>query len=101
MSKKYPIISVAGSFCAGTTTVKSTFDQIFRREGISAATGKSETRHYAHDGGDPPRPRIQRRLNKIPMALITLCQLFDHAADHDDGLPAFNINNMEQGLGII
>src|ERR1700759_2906145 len=35
------------------------------------------------------------------MAPITLRQLLDHAAEHDYGLPAFNINNMEQGLAIM
>ena len=30
------------------------------------------------------------------MALITLRQLLDHAAEHGYGLPAFNVNNMEQ-----
>jgi len=30
------------------------------------------------------------------MALITLRQLLDHAAENDYGLPAFNVNNMEQ-----
>ncbi len=35
------------------------------------------------------------------MARITLRQLLDHAAEHDYGVPAFNINNMEQGLAII
>jgi len=35
------------------------------------------------------------------MARITLRQLLDHAADHEYGLPAFNINNMEQGLAIL
>ena len=35
------------------------------------------------------------------MALITLRQLLDHAAEHGYGLPAFNINNMEQGLAIL
>lgn len=30
------------------------------------------------------------------MALISLRQLLDHAAEHSYGLPAFNINNMEQ-----
>ncbi|MGZ6020059.1 MAG: class II fructose-bisphosphate aldolase, partial [Phenylobacterium sp.] len=32
------------------------------------------------------------------MARITLRQLLDHAAEHSYGVPAFNINNMEQGL---
>lgn len=35
------------------------------------------------------------------MALITLRQLLDHAAENDYGMPAFNINNMEQGLAIM
>ena len=36
MSKTYPIISVIGSSGAGTSTVKSTFEQIFRRENFKA-----------------------------------------------------------------
>ncbi len=35
------------------------------------------------------------------MALITLRQLLDHAAENNYGVPAFNINNMEQGLSIM
>jgi fructose-bisphosphate aldolase class II len=35
------------------------------------------------------------------MARITLRQLLDHAAENDYALPAFNINNMEQGLAIM
>ena len=35
------------------------------------------------------------------MARITLRQLLDHAAENDYGVPAFNINNMEQGLSIM
>ncbi|MGI9522450.1 MAG: class II fructose-bisphosphate aldolase [Hyphomicrobiaceae bacterium] len=34
------------------------------------------------------------------MARITLRQLLDHAAENDYGVPAFNINNMEQALAI-
>ena len=30
------------------------------------------------------------------MALISLRQLLDHAAEYDYGVPAFNVNNMEQ-----
>jgi phosphoribulokinase len=36
MSVRHPIIVVTGSSGAGTTTVKNTFDQIFRREGVLA-----------------------------------------------------------------
>ena len=35
------------------------------------------------------------------MALVTLRQLLDHAAENGYGVPAFNINNMEQGLAIM
>jgi fructose-bisphosphate aldolase, class II len=35
------------------------------------------------------------------MARISLRQLLDHAAEHGYGLPAYNINNMEQGLAIM
>jgi phosphoribulokinase len=42
MSVRHPIIVVTGSSGAGTSTVKNTFDQIFRREGV----------HPAHIEGD-------------------------------------------------
>lgn len=45
MSRKHPIISVTGSSGAGTTTVKTTFDQIFRREGISAVSIEGDAFH--------------------------------------------------------
>ena len=35
------------------------------------------------------------------MALVSLRQLLDHAAEHDYGVPAFNINNMEQMLSVM
>src|SRR6201987_3877503 len=35
------------------------------------------------------------------MARITLRQLLDHAAGPEYGVPAFNINNMEQALAIM
>lgn len=35
------------------------------------------------------------------MALISLRQLLDHAAEHAYGVPAFNVNNLEQVLAIM
>ena len=35
------------------------------------------------------------------MALISLRQLLDHAAEHDYGVPAFNVNNLEQFHAIL
>src|SRR3981189_2551635 len=52
------------------------------------------------DSSDIRRPNAPtRRLQQ--MARITLRQLLDHAAEHDYGVPAFNINNMEQALAIM
>ena len=45
MSTKFPIISVVGSSGAGTSTVKGTFEQIFRREGVSAMTIEGDAFH--------------------------------------------------------
>ena len=45
MSKRHPIISVTGSSGAGTSTVKGTFDQIFRREGVKAVSIEGDAFH--------------------------------------------------------
>ncbi|GAC1302127.1 MAG: phosphoribulokinase [Vulcanimicrobiaceae bacterium] len=45
MSAKFPIIAITGSSGAGTTTVKSTFQQIFRREGISPTIVEGDAFH--------------------------------------------------------
>ncbi|MFG1419398.1 phosphoribulokinase [Xanthobacter sp. V0B-10] len=48
MSVKHPIIVVTGSSGAGTTSVKRTFEQIFRREGVKAAYVEGDAFHR-HD----------------------------------------------------
>jgi len=45
MSTRFPIISVTGSSGAGTSTVKHTFDQIFRREGVRATAIEGDAFH--------------------------------------------------------
>ena len=35
------------------------------------------------------------------MALVSMRQLLDHAAEHSYGLPAFNVNNLEQMRAIM
>lgn len=45
MSKRHPIISVTGSSGSGTSTVKHTFEQIFRREEIAAVTVEGDAFH--------------------------------------------------------
>ncbi len=45
MSQKHPVIAVTGSSGAGTTTVKRAFENIFRREGITAAVIEGDSLH--------------------------------------------------------
>ena len=45
MSARHPIIAVTGSSGAGTTTVKTTFEWIFRREKIDAAIVEGDAFH--------------------------------------------------------
>ncbi len=45
MSTKHPIVAITGSSGAGTTTVMTTFKQIFRREGVSATMIEGDAFH--------------------------------------------------------
>ena len=40
MSQKHPVIAVTGSSGAGTSTVKNSFEHIFRRENLEALSLK-------------------------------------------------------------
>ena len=57
MSTKYPIIAITGSSGAGTTSVTRTFENIFRREGVSAAIVEGDSFH-----------RFDRQAMKVAMA---------------------------------
>jgi phosphoribulokinase len=51
MSRKHPIISITGSSGAGTSSVKQTFEQIFRRERIEVAYVDGDSFHrFDRDG---------------------------------------------------
>ena len=50
MSREYPIIAVTGSSGAGTTTVRRTFERMFAREDVHAATVDGDAFHrYTKD----------------------------------------------------
>jgi len=57
MSIKHPIIAITGSSGAGTTSVTRTFENIFRREGVSAAVIEGDSFH-----------RYDRQAMKLAMA---------------------------------
>lgn len=58
MSKKHPIISVTGSSGAGTSTIRHTFEQIFRREKVTAGTIQGDAFHSF------TREEMKRELDK-------------------------------------
>lgn len=45
MSSRHPVLAITGSSGAGTTTVKATFEQIFRREGITPGVVEGDAFH--------------------------------------------------------
>ena len=51
MSIKFPIISVTGSSGAGTTSVRHTFEYIFRRENVNAAFVQGDAFHRYNRAG--------------------------------------------------
>ena len=48
MSERHPIVAITGSSGAGTSTVQRTFEEVFRREGVTAAVIEGDSFH-AHD----------------------------------------------------
>ena len=76
---------------------------LYREFGITAeaVAAAAETLPGAIEGGGNPFMTVHGKLRGTAMARITLRQLLDHAAEHGYGVPAFNINNMEQGLAIM
>src|SRR5690242_3012948 len=63
VSVKHPIISVTGSSGAGTTSVRRTFEQIFRREGISAAFIEGDAFHRYDRAGMKEATYRERKKN--------------------------------------
>ncbi len=57
MSAKHPIIAITGSSGAGTTSVTRTFENIFRRDGVTAAVIEGDSFH-----------RFDRKSMKVAMA---------------------------------
>src|ERR1700712_6010880 len=74
------------------TALRFLFDAFSSREPVPTSLENAMI-----GSGAPAAPKTGR----IRMARITLRQLLDHAAEHDYGVPAFNINNMEQALAIM
>jgi len=61
MSRRHPIIAVTGSSGAGTTSVRRVLEDVFRREGVSAAFVEGDSYHrYSRDEMRAAIERIER-----------------------------------------
>ncbi len=76
MSERHPIVAITGSSGAGTSTVQRTFEEIFRREGVTAAVVEGDSFH-AFD-----RKTMRQKLAECE-ADNAMCQLshFGHEAN--------------------
>ena len=108
MSIKHPIISVTGSSGAGTSTVKDTFEQIFRREHVTAATIEGDAfhkydraamkaeleRHYAK--GDQTFSHFSYEAN----ALEELQAVFKSYGETGTGKKRYYVHNDEEAAAL-
>jgi phosphoribulokinase len=67
MSVKHPIIAITGSSGAGTTTVTQTFQQIFRREGVTAAIVEGDAFHR-YDRAEMRKKQAEAAARNLPFS---------------------------------
>jgi phosphoribulokinase len=104
VSAKHPIISVTGSSGAGTTTVRHTFEQIFRREKVKAAFIEGDAFHRYDRAGmkEAMAEAAQRGDNNFshfgPEAnlLDELEQVFRHYGESGTGRTRHYVHNAEE-----
>ena len=93
MSQKHPVIAVTGSSGAGTSTVKNSFEHIFRREKLTAVVVEGDSFHRydrdamkkavaesEKDGGRPishlvPKPMSSRNWKRFSTSMAKPAQV--------------------------
>ena len=90
MSAKHPIIAITGSSGAGTTSVTRTFENIFRRESVSAAIVEGDSFHR-HDRAEMKLRSAQSDPSAIDCLIAKYCT-------RDDIVPRAAEPNQRQGL---
>jgi len=92
MSRTHPVVAITGSSGAGTSTVTDTFQQIFAREGVTAAIVHGDSFHrYDREG--------MKRAYDEAAALRTELSHFGPAANLFDDLEALFRQYGESGAG--
>jgi phosphoribulokinase len=92
MSASYPIVAVTGSSGAGTSTVKVSFDHIFRREGIDAAIVEGDSFHRYN------RTEMREQIRQAHVANRRLSH-FGPEGNHFDKLEGLFREYGERGTG--
>jgi phosphoribulokinase len=93
MSAKHPIIAITGSSGAGTTSVTRTFENIFRREGVSAAVVEGDSFHR-YD-----RAQMKQKLAEAEAAGVTYFSHFGEEANLFTELEQLFASYAESGSG--
>ncbi len=103
MSKKHPIVAVTGSSGAGTSEVKTAFEQIFRREGIFPAIIEGDSFHrYNREEMDLAKEqaktegRIITHFGPEGNLFEDLESLFREYSEHGTGRKRYYIHNLEE-----
>jgi phosphoribulokinase len=104
VSVKHPIISVTGSSGAGTTSVRRTFEQIFRREGISAAFIEGDAFHRYDRVGMKEAMLQQRKRNNFTFShfgpdanlLEELEAVFHEYSEHGTGRTRHYVHDVDE-----
>ena len=108
MSIKHPIISVTGSSGSGTTSVRQTFDQIFRREHVRAAFVQGDAFHrYDRCGMEKAMEMAAKRGNlnfshfgADANMLDELEKLFRTYAENGTGMTRLYVHDVEEARAI-
>src|SRR5260221_298047 len=88
MSRRHPIISITGSSGAGTTSVKKTFENIFRREKAAAAYIEADAFH-----GYTAEAVTDTILRRMPDYVHYICPQFAETDINFQRVPTVDTSN--------
>ena len=108
MSIKHPIISVTGSSGSGTTSVRQTFDQIFRREHVRAAFVQGDAFHRYDRCGMEKAMELAAKRGNLNFShfgadanmLDELEKLFRTYAENGTGMTRLYVHDVEEARAI-
>jgi phosphoribulokinase len=108
MSTKHPVIAVTGSSGAGTTTVKTSFEHIFRAERVRSAVVEGDSFHkYDREGMKQAIAEAEGRGDRPPSHFGPEANLFEELerlfrtyGDSGSGQRRFYVHNEEEAAAL-